>query len=89
MKFYCEFIGGERSGLRIPVEEAERLTEKRSEDLSAIRARGGLVHREELDNRPVFDGYCGPMWDGERRWGGEACAVLRYESWDVYEIMSR
>lgn len=89
MKLYCEFVGGERNGVRLPVEEAEKLTAKRSEDLSEIRARGGLVHRQELDNRPVFDGYCGPMWDGTRRLGGEECGVLRYETWEVYDLLSR
>lgn len=86
MKYICEFVGGMVNGKRsMPLEEAEDLTEKRSEDLSEIRAMGGLVHREELDNKPVFDGFCGPMWDGTRR-NGEV-AVLRYETWDVYNMM--
>lgn len=89
MKLYCEFVGGPRNGQRIPVEEAAKLTARRSEDLSALRARGALVHRAELDNQPEFDGYCGPMWDGERRWNGERCAVLRYETWEVYDMLSR
>ena len=87
MKLYCHFVGGDRNGVCIPVEEAEKLTRKRSLDMSDIRARGGLVCREELDNRPKFDGYAGPMWDGTRMWGGEVCGILRYETWEVYNML--
>lgn len=85
MKFICEFIGGPLAGT-MPLEKAESLTAERSDDLSAIRERGGLVRRAELDNRPVFKGYCGPMWDGMR---GPDRAVLRYETWEVYDMLSR
>lgn len=83
MKFTCEFIGGPLAGT-MPLERAEALTEERTEDLTEIRKRGGWVHREELDNKPVFKGYCGPMWDGMR---GPDRAVLRYETWEVYNMM--
>lgn len=83
-KYICEFIGGPMAG-RMSLEEAEKLTDKRSEDLTKLRDMGALVHRAELDNRPEFDGYCGPMWDGERPGG---IAVLRYETWEVYRMMS-
>ena len=84
MKMICEFIGGRLNG-RMTLEQAEQLTTERSEDFSEARARGSLVHREELDNKPVFEGYCGPMWDGTRQ--GGAIAVLRYETWEVYNMM--
>lgn len=84
MKFVCQFVGGPLAGT-VTLEQAEKMTDKRSEDLSDIRKRGGLVHREELDNKPKFDGYCGPMWDGMR---GDT-AVLRYETWEVYDLLSR
>lgn len=41
MKFTCEFIGGHLDGM-MPLERAEALTKERTEDLSAIRKRGGL-----------------------------------------------
>lgn len=85
MKLYCEFVGGEYNGVVIPLEDAEAMTPNRSEDLSEIRKKGGLVHRAELDNKPVFDGYCGPMWDGTR---GENTGILRYETWEVYDMLS-
>lgn len=85
MKFVCEFIGGPMAG-KMPLEDAEKLTDKRSTDWSKDRARGGLVPRAELDNRPKFKEYAGPMWDGERPGG---IAILRYESWPVYEMLSR
>lgn len=87
MKYICHFVGGKWHGKMIPLEEAERLTDKRSEDLSEERARGAWVRRPELDNRPVFGGYFGPMWDGTREDG--TVAVLRYETPEVYDMLSR
>jgi len=84
MKFVCEFIGGSMEG-SMSLEAAEKLTDARSKDWSEDRRKGRLVPREELDNRPKFGEYAGPMWDGERPGG---VAVLRYESWPVYEMMS-
>ena len=49
------------------------------EDCSKERMAGGCVHRAELDNQPIFKGLAGPMWDN----GG-----LRYETWDVYALLS-
>ena len=51
-----------------------------TEDLTELRNQGRLVHRAELDNQPMFEHWCGPMWDG-----GE----LRYETWEVYDMLSR
>ena len=51
-----------------------------TEDLTPLRASGALVHRAELDNQPKLENLCGPMWDG---------GMLRYESWDVYDLLSR
>lgn len=50
-----------------------------TKDLSEIRNRGGLVQRAELDNKPIFKGYVGPMFDYD---------CLRYETRKVYDIMS-
>lgn len=84
MKFVCEFVGGRLAGT-MPLEEAEKLTAERSKDWSEERAKGHLVPRAELDCRPHFSDYAGPMWDGERRGG---IGVIRYESWPVYRMMS-
>jgi hypothetical protein len=83
MTYICEFVGGPLNGQML-LRDAEKLTDKRSADLSEVRKAGGFVCREELDNKPEFDGYCGPMWDGTR---GKDVAVLRYETWDVYNTM--
>lgn len=78
----ARFVGGPLNGKFIPVEEvkAKYWNGRLSEDLSEARARGALVHRAELDNQPKVDGYCGPMWDGD---------CLRYETWEVYDMLSR
>ena len=113
MKLVCNFVGGYMNGAQIPVEEAEIMTVKRSRDWSEERAQGDLVPRAELDNKPKFDGYLGPMWDGLRyevdgrtyydhdlkykediRAKVEAnqiepYGVLRYETQEVYDLLSR
>lgn len=48
-------------------------------DLSKERAAGILVHRAELDNRPKYEGFLGPMWDG---------GDFRYETREIYDIPS-
>ena len=75
------FVGGKLNGKRMTVEEIKEKywNGKLTEDLSALRARGRLVHRAELDNQPKVDEYVGPMWDGD---------CLRYESHSVYAMMS-
>lgn len=44
------------------------------------RSHGLCVPREELDDQPEFEGWLGPMWDGGR---------YRYETWEVYDMLSR
>ena len=49
----------------------------------------GEFHRvsccEELQGTPILKGFCGPMYDGEDNQGR---AVIRYESQEVYDILS-
>lgn len=93
--FICEFCGGKYNGQTYTLQHVmynlpvERLTA----DLSEIRAKGGIVHRAELDNKPVVDGYLEPMWNGTETIGTDCgkmmCYVLRYETQDVYDMLSR
>ena len=81
MKAY--FAGGRYNGLEIDTQvilESNLWNGELTEDLSEIRARGGCVHRAELDNQPMVDGYLSPMWDGDG---------LRYETQEVYDMLSR
>ena len=78
----AQFVGGKLDGQVMSVEAVERwhCNGKHTEDLSAERARGSWVHRKELDNQPMVDGYLSPMWDG---------GMLRYETPEVYDMLSR
>lgn len=78
----ANFVGGVHNGKRMSEAQVELLlcNGKHSADLSRERDAGGCVHHAVLDNCPMVDGYLSPMWDG-----GE----LRYESPDVYEVLSR
>ena len=81
MKAY--FAGGRYNGLEIDTQvilESNLWNGELTEDLSEIRARGGWVHRAELDNQPKVNGYLSPMWDGDG---------LRYETQEVYDMLSR
>lgn len=113
MKLICEFIGGVYQGTPMTLEIAEKVCTGRSHDWSKERSQGGLVPRAELDNKPTFQGYLGPMWDGLRyevdgkiyydfdlKYKPEIRAkveaeniqpfgVLRYETHEVYDLLSR
>ena len=89
MKYICQFVGGNLNGT-MAYDEACRCCNGRSEDLSEVRkVNRYAVHRPELDNQPTFDGYLGPMWDGTRNINGVETAVLRYETPEVYDMLSR
>ena len=74
----ARIYGGKLAGT-YEVEDLWKFANGKSEDLSELRDRGCCVHRAELDNQPMLEGYCGPMWDGD---------ALRYETWDIYEALS-
>lgn len=69
MTLICYFVGGPWNGQYIPLSVAERMTAERCHDESR-------VWRPELNDRPVFQGYLGPMWDGIRY---EIDGRLKYE----------
>lgn len=54
--------------------------EKYTIDWTTERELGMCVPRAELDNQPMYKGWLGPMWDGDR---------LRYETQEVYDLLSR
>lgn len=61
--------------------------------IAAFRERGfeltgienGTHLRQELRGEPRFEGLCGPMWGGVDASGD---AVIRYEDWESYELLS-
>ena len=77
------FVGGKYDGMVTTVGAAKMLTAFRvfESDLSEERSHGVCVHHPIFDGAPKFSGYAGPMAGGED-------APLRYESWDMYEMMS-
>lgn len=86
MKFVCEFTTRKGTAY-LPLEIAELLADSRSKDFSKERATGaGIYPRAELDNKPKFRKFAGPMWNGITE-DGEG--ILRYESWETYDILSR
>lgn len=92
MEAIFEFVGGTLGSKRFTSQEIDELYEicgdGFSPNWSKYRERGAIVPREELDDRPKFKGYLGPMWDGTRRINGEEVYVLRYETQEVYDMLS-
>ena len=78
----CKFVGGRLNGriMSVEVVEHDYCNGQHTEDLTEYRKRGAWVHRAELDNQPMVDGYLSPMWDG---------GMLRYETPEVYDLLSR
>ena len=56
-----------------------------TEDMTVYRNQGCCVHRQELDNRPEFKGFLGPMWNGTT---DEGEPIFRYETQEVYNLLS-
>lgn len=81
----CYFVGGAYNNqMFADVNDAKSIIAYNgyTEDLTDIRNQGGYGHREELDNQPLFTGYLSPMWD-------DLLHALRYETQEVYNILSR
>jgi hypothetical protein len=98
MMLVCQFWGGMHNGKELALPDAEIL----ADGVSYV----GRLAREELQGKPAFNGYLGPMWDGERYFGidgkwhymferverdmsVEIKGVLRYETQQVYDELSR
>ena len=61
-----------------------------TENLTDARARGACVHRAELDDQPIIKGYLGPMFNGFKEDSeGNTLICLRYETQEVYDMLSR
>jgi len=65
-----------------------RMTSDTTTDIFAWMEARGRKHtgdetsasrRQELQGQPKFDGFAGPMWDGD---------AIRYEDWQAYERLS-
>lgn len=89
VNFKYQLVGGEFAGM-YTYDELKTLpvfTNEKTPDYSAIRARGGLVHRAELDNQPVLNGYVGPMMNG---WSKvkKHTMIIRYETQEVNDMLS-
>ena len=75
----AQFVGGRLNGqvMDVAFVIANHCNGNYTEDLSAVRARGGFCCNPILDNQPMVDGYLSPMLDG---------GMLRYETQEVYDM---
>jgi hypothetical protein len=73
-------VVGKGPGHAMYQEEFEEIFAK---DFDGIE--NGSHLRECLQGQPKIKGLCGPMYDGEHM----GYPVVRYESWAVYDMMSK
>ena len=84
LEFIYELVGGDCEGTYDDVEDLPCFSGNYTEDQSDIRARGGFTSRPELDNKPILNGYVGPMMNGYK----DHKMVLRYETQEIYDRLS-
>lgn len=75
------FVGGKYNGL---VVDHDKLMEMGNGQFtlrwSQLKVHNPLLVNLDLEDQPMVDGYLAPMWDGGK---------LRYETQEVYDMMSR
>ncbi len=84
-KFLYEFVGGRLNGKTMTREEIDKIAIDKTDDMEEYRKNGGFVHKKELDNQPIVEGYLEPVFDGI----SYGIIHLRYETQEVYDIVSR
>lgn len=89
--FIYQFVGGKYNNLELTQDEIFLLPIKGyTEDLTELRkVQKWGCHRAELDNQPLIMGYLSPMYNGTRTVEDETFTVIRYETAEVYERLSR
>lgn len=90
-KYLYQFVGGKFHGKlwHYAALEVRNIITGYTDDLSEIRAKGGLCKRAELDNQPIVDGYYPPMYNGTKEVDGVTYHIIRYETPEVYTMMSQ
>ena len=66
-------------------EEIDKIAIDKTDDMEEYRKNGEIVHRKELDNQPIVEGYLSPMFNGI----SYGIIHLRYETQEVYNMVSR
>ena len=84
IEYLYVFYGGQSNGKVLDRKEINKISNETTIDFHEERERGLLVHRKELDNQPMVEGYLGPMFD-KIDYGK---IYLRYETQEVYNMLS-
>lgn len=84
IEYLYEFVGGKLNNRILTREEINKISNELTKDYSKEREMGITVHRKELDNQPMVEGYIGPMYNGI----DYGKIFLRYETQEVYDMLS-
>lgn len=89
MKLKIDFISLNDFETFTSFEDVPHTVKGYTADYSKARKCGALVHRQELDNRPEYSGYLGPMFDDYTIENGEKVLHLRYETQQAYNELNK
>lgn len=80
-----QFISKGKSEMYSNLSDIPYIISGYTKDETVRRNQGYIVHRQELDNRPEFKGFLGPMWNGVDE---EGSPIFRYETQEMYDLFS-
>lgn len=84
IEYLYAFYGGDLNKKILTRNEVDKLSSSLTQDYHKEREQGLIVHRQELDNQPIVEGYLGPMFD-KIDYGK---IYLRYETQKIYDMLS-
>ena len=84
IEYLYAFYGGKLNRKVFTKEEVSKLSKGTMENMSEERKNGATVHRKELDEQPIIDGYLRPMF--EKIDYGKI--YIRYETQEIYDMLS-
>ncbi len=84
LEYLYSFYGGKQNGKVFKLEDVRKISNKNTKNLQKERANGLTVHRAEIDEQPIVEGYLGPMF--EKIDYGKI--YLRYETPEIYNMLS-
>lgn len=85
IQYLYVFYGGSLNRKILTRNQVDKISTETTQNFEKERKKGLLVHRKELDDQPMIENYLGPMFDGI----DYGKIYLRYETQDVYDILSR
>lgn len=85
IEYLYVFYGGNLNRKILTRKQVDKISTEVTQNFEKERKKGLLVHGKELDDQPIIENYLGPMFD----YIDYGRIYLRYETQDVYDMLSR